>query len=147
MMSFAKKMPFYCLRYRHCIGQNILRVGRECSLLLKHGELYLSSDAEFPKAKKEGLYPTMHFANNFFSYSNSQNARTTSRLSLPELIDGGVAGGDGGCVSRGEGRAARGGNVVRTRPQPLVVLHRLATVTSQQYSFLIVNQRCARKLV
>ncbi len=63
------------------------------------------------------------------------------QLSFPKLVDGGVAGGDGGGVSRGEGRAARGGNVVRTRPQPLVVLHRLATVTRQQYSFLLVNQR------
>jgi hypothetical protein len=62
-------------------------------------------------------------------------------VSFPKLIDGGVAGGDGGCVSRGEGRAARGSYVVRTRPQPLVVLHRLATGTSQQCLILIVNQR------
>jgi hypothetical protein len=59
-------------------------------------------------------------------------------LSLPELVDGGVAGGDGGCVSRGEGGAARGSDVVRTRPQPLVVLHRLATVTRQQCLLLIL---------
>jgi hypothetical protein len=74
----------------------------------------------------------MHFAINFLSYSTLQNARTTLQLSFPELVGGGVAGGDGGCVSRGEGRAARGSDVVRTGPQPLVVLHRLATGTSQQ---------------
>ncbi len=91
----------------------------------------MSSYSGLPKAKTKALREI------FFSYSSSQNARTTSRLSFPKLVDGGVAGGDGGCVSRGEGRAARGGNVVRTRPQPLVVLHRLATVTCQQCLLLI----------